>query len=236
MSRNRPFKGPVPRVAGIAIAVLLGVGSVVAHAEDSGQRYAKLSADTESFERHNQTLQKQISTQQQRLADVEAQAVQLDATAAEIVPLLTRMYEDLDKFVAGDLPFLDPIGDSADSRKDRMQHLKDMMADASVSVAEKYRRVLEAYQIEIDYGRTMAAYTGTLEDGRKAEYVRVGRVSLLYRTEDGEESGYWDASQKKWVVDNDYKDAVSQALRIARKEVAPDVMNIPVPAAQEVRS
>ena len=133
-------------------------------------------------------------------------------------------------------PFLDPIGDSADSRKDRMEHLKGMMADAGVSAAEKYRRLLEAYQIEIEYGRTMAAYTGQLEDGRKAEYVRVGRVALMYRTEDGTESGYWDKDQKKWVVDNDYRDAVLRAIRVARKEIAPDVLNIPVPAAQEVRS
>lgn len=236
MSRNRPYKGPVHRVAGIAIAVLLGVGSVVVHAEDAGQRYAKLSADTESFERHNQTLAKQIATQQSRLADVEAQAAQLDATAASVAPLLERMYTELDTFVTGDLPFLDPIGDSADSRKDRMLRLKDMMVDAGVDAAEKYRRLLEAYQIEIEYGRTTASYLGSLEDGRKAEFVRVGRVALLYRSDDGQESGYWDSAQKKWVVDNDYRDAVAQAIRIARKEVAPDVLQIPVPAAQEVRS
>ncbi len=236
MSRNRRHIGPVSRVAGIAVAIALGVGSMVAQAQDAGQRYARLSADTESFTRYNSMLQKQIATQQGRLAEVESQAAALDATAAAMGPLLTRMYEDLDRFVAGDLPFLDPIGDSADSRKDRMQRLKDMMADAGVAVAEKYRRLLEAYQIEIEYGRTMSTYFGQLEDGRKAEYVRVGRVALMYRTEDGEEAGYWDKDQKKWVVDNDYRDEVAHAIRIAKKEVAPDVMNIPVPAAQEVRS
>ena len=236
MSRNRRHIGPVSRVSGIAFAIALGVGSMFAQAQDAGQRYAKLSADTESFTRYNAMLQKQIATQQGRLAEVEAQAAALDATAAGMGPLLTRMYEDLDRFVAGDLPFLDPIGDSADSRKDRMQRLKDMMADAGVGVAEKYRRLLEAYQIEIEYGRTMSTYLGQLEDGRKAEYVRVGRVALMYRTEDGEEAGYWDKDQKKWVVDNDFRDEVSHAIRIAKKEVAPDVINIPVPAAQEVRS
>lgn len=236
MSRNRPHIGPVHRVASIAIALLLGVGSVATHAQDAGERYAKLSADTESFTRYNATLQKQIASQQQRLADVEAQSAALDATAASLGPLLTRMHDDLDKFVAADLPFLDPIGDSADSRKDRMQRLKEMMADAGVSQAEKYRRLLEAYQIEIEYGRTVAAYAGQLEDGRKADYVRVGRLALLYRTQDGQEAGYWDHTQKKWIVDNDYRDAVAQALRVAKKEVAPDVMFVPVPPAQEARS
>lgn len=236
MSRNRPHIGPVHRVARTAIAIVLGVCSVVSHAQDAGERFAKLSAETESFTRYNETLQKQISSQQQRLADVEAQSAALDATAASLGPLIMRMHEDLEKFVASDLPFLDPIGDSPDSRKDRMLRLKEIVADAGVSQAEKYRRLLEAYQIEIEYGRTVAAYAGQLDDGRKAEYVRVGRVALLYRTEDGLEAGYWDHAQKKWIVDNDYRDAVSQALRVAKKEVAPDVMFLPVPPAQEASS
>ncbi len=236
MSPKRPYIGPVHRVARTAIALLLSVGGVVSHAQDAGERFAKLSAETESFTRYNATLQKQIASQQQRLADVEAQSSALDATAASLAPLITRMHDDLEKFVSADLPFLDPIGDSADSRKDRMQRLKEMVADAGVSQAEKYRRLLEAYQIEIEYGRTVAAYTGQLEDGRKAEYVRVGRVALLYRTQDGLEAGYWDHTQKKWIVDNDYRDAVAQALRVAKKEVAPDVMFLPVPPAQEASS
>ncbi|MFM7784835.1 MAG: DUF3450 family protein, partial [Gammaproteobacteria bacterium] len=114
--------------------------------------------------------------------------------------------------------------------------LRGLMGDPGVTVAEKYRRLLEAYQIEIEYGRSMAAYTGVLEDGRKADYVRIGRVALMYRTEDGTEAGYWDRDQKQWVIDNDYRGTVLTALRVARKELAPDVIQIPIPAAQEVRS
>ena len=100
--------------------------------------------------------------------------------------------------------------------------------------AERYRRLLEAYQIELDYGRTMVSYKGKLEDGREADFVRVGRVSLLYRTADGEESGYWDAQQKKWVVANDYNKAIENAVLIATKESAPELIMVPVPAPQEV--
>jgi Protein of unknown function (DUF3450) len=100
--------------------------------------------------------------------------------------------------------------------------------------AERYRRLLEAYQIELDYGKTMVSYKGKLEDGREADFVRVGRVSLLYRTADGEESGYWDAQQKKWVVANEYNKAIEIAVLIATKESAPDLIMVPVPAPQEV--
>ena len=100
--------------------------------------------------------------------------------------------------------------------------------------AERYRRLLEAYQIELDYGRTMISYKGKLEDGREADFVRVGRVSLLYRTADGEEAGYWDVEQKKWVVANEYNKAVENAVLIATKESTPELVTVPVPAPQEV--
>ncbi len=100
--------------------------------------------------------------------------------------------------------------------------------------AERYRRLLEAYQIELDYGRTMISYKGKLEDGREADFVRVGRVSLLYRTADGEEAGYWDAEQNKWVVANEYNKAVENAVLIATKESTPELVTVPVPAPQEV--
>jgi acetoin utilization deacetylase AcuC-like enzyme len=61
----------------------------------------------------------------------------------------------------------------------------------------------------------------------------VGRVTLLYRTADGEESGYWDAEQKKWVVANEYNKAIEIAVLIATKESAPDLIMVPVPAPQE---
>ncbi len=100
--------------------------------------------------------------------------------------------------------------------------------------AERYRRLLEAYQIELEYGRTMVAYKGKLEDGREADFVRVGRVTLLYRTADGEEAGYWDAQQKKWVVADEYNKAIEATLLMATKEIPPDLTAIPVPAPQEV--
>jgi hypothetical protein len=53
---------------------------------------------------------------------------------------------------------------------------------------------------------------------------------------DGTETGYWDNEQKAWVVDEDYDRAIEQALRIAKQEGAPDLITVPVPAAQESRS
>jgi hypothetical protein len=81
----------------------------------------------------------------------------------------------------------------------------------------------------------MFAYKGQLEDGRDADFLRLGRVSMVYRTVDGEEAGYWDAEQKAWVVDSDLAKAIHEAVQIATKEIAPDLVILPVPAPREVQ-
>jgi hypothetical protein len=132
-----------------------------------------------------------------------------------------------------DVPFL------FEERTNRVKSLQELMPRADVAISEKYRRIIEAYQIELEYGRTLEAYEGRIEDGagvRTVDFVRLGRVSLMYQTLDGAETGYWNAQEKKWVVDNSYAEAVAEARRVARKDGAPDLLKVPVPAPQEVRS
>jgi hypothetical protein len=225
-------RGPARGATRLLAALALAVTGVAADAQDGGARYAKLLADAESYQRYNTLIERQLDSQRSELASLEAQFLQLDGTAGDVTAMVQRMFESLEQFVAADLPFLDPVSD----RNARMTRLRDLVADEGVALSEKYRRLLEAYQIELEYGRTVASYTGKTDDGRDAEFVRVGRVALLYRTSDGLESGYWDQVGGKWVVDNDTRDAVLHALRVARKELAPDVIQVPVPAAQEVGS
>lgn len=232
MSGHTMNRGPARGAARLLAALALAVSGVAAEAQDAGTRYAKLLADTESYQRYNALIERQLDSQRGELASLEAQFLQLDGTAVDVTAMVRRMFESLEQFVDADLPFRDPVSD----RQERITRLRDLVADEGIALAEKYRRLLEAYQIELEYGRTVASYTGKTEDGRDAEFVRVGRIALLYRTSDGLESGYWDQAGGKWVIDNDARDAVLHALRVAKKELAPDIIQVPVPAAQEVGS
>jgi hypothetical protein len=113
------------------------------------------------------------------------------------------------------------------------------MSSAETTVAEKYRSILEAYQAELEYGNTLETYAGHLgtgADARTVEFARLGRITLMYRTLDGEETGYWDANQKTWVVDDSYADEIEEAIRVARGDGPQELLIVPVPAPQEVRS
>jgi hypothetical protein len=139
----------------------------------------------------------------------------------------------LARFVELDVPFL------VDERTDRVRNLQSLMSRADVTISEKYRLILEAYQIELDYGRTFDAYEGRLgtdATARTVEFARLGRVSLMYRTLDGSETGYWDARQKQWVVDPSYAGAIEKAIRVANGDDNADLLTVPVPPPQEVRS
>lgn len=201
----------------------------IATAEDGADAYARLMAQADSLERYNAGREDLLESQLAEIASLQVQIDGLAATAVAVPPLLQRMFDTLSEFVDGDLPFLPA------ERRDRIDRLGEIMA-SETPVAEKYRRLLEAYRIELEYGRVMSAYRGELEDGREAQFVHLGRITLLYRTLDGAESGYWDDAAGKWVADSSYARAISDAFSMASEEITPDLLAVPVPAATETSS
>jgi hypothetical protein len=87
----------------------------------------------------------------------------------------------------------------------------------------------------MEYGRTIEAYEGKLAgtDERTVQLLRIGRLSLLYQTMDGKETGYWDRDKKAWVVDNHYAHAFREGTHVAKKLGAPDILIAPIPAPEE---
>lgn len=219
----------IAAVAGGLLALAAATTGVAQQAA-GGDRYARTLADADITARHNVQIQQQLGSQQDEIASLEAQIAGLDATAVEVQSLLQRMFDELVAFVASDVPFF------KEQRDARIEVLRELMTNIEATPAEKYRRLVEAYQIELEYGRTMSAYKQALPDGREAELVRLGRVSLLYRTVDGAEAGYWDNERKEWVEDDDSAAAIEEALRIAKEETAADLIRVPVPAPKGGRS
>jgi hypothetical protein len=192
--------------------------------------FRALTQELDSLKRYDGHLQRMVEGQQRAISDLERQLDEVAITHREVVPLLERMVESLTRFIELDLPFL------IEQRRERAQRLTELIDSPELSLAEKYRRVLEAYRVEAEYGRSMGAYRGPLAsaDGeRTVEFLRVGRVAFIYRTLDGAEAGVWDPATSSWAdLSDEYRGRLRQAFRMARKQAAPDLLLLPVPAPE----
>lgn len=201
--------------------------------DELASEYRRVLQDTRSLEVYNQQVADLIESQTVEMASLEAQIEGVTAVSRDIVPLMVRMIDTLEKFVELDLPFL------LQERRERVAKLREIMERSDVNLSEKYRRLMEAYQIENEFGRTIEAYRGELDQGgstRTVDFLRIGRVTLLYQTLDAVETRVWDPEKKAWIdLGDDYRSPVRQGLRMARKQIAPDLLLVPVGAAEDAR-
>lgn len=116
----------------------------------------------------------------------------------------------------------------------RVEQLKELLNRADISLPEKYRRVMEAYRVEADYGHSIEAYSGDLvrDDAvRTVEFLRLGRVALYYLSLDATTAGYWNRQTRQWqILPDKFRNAVTQGLLIAKKQVPPDLVSLPITA------
>lgn len=192
------------------------------------QAYRTASQRLESLTIYNQQMEKLIASQQSEVASIKKQTAEIDNIETGALPLMLKMTETLDELLKADVPFL------KDERQKRLENLRGLIDRADVTAGEKYRRIMEAYLVEVDYGRTIEAYRGELvvnNDARTVDFLRIGRVGLYYQTLDGNESGRWNNSRGAWeMLDSAYRTSVRDGLRIARKQTPPELLTLPVNA------
>ncbi|MDD9965511.1 MAG: DUF3450 domain-containing protein [Myxococcales bacterium] len=195
---------------------------------DLTAQYRNVQRRMDSLKVYNGQLNDLIDAQEAKVSEIRAEIDEVSVVGRQVLPLMHRMVDSLAKFVELDVPFL------LEERRKRVQLLRETMARADVSNAEKYRRVVEAYQIENEYGRTIEAYKESVKIGGKekpVEFLRIGRVSLIYKTLDGQEFGVWDTKKKAYMpMDSGYERDILAGLRIAREQEAPNIIRVPVPA------
>jgi hypothetical protein len=175
---------------------------------------------SEALSAYNDQLAKLVTSQDQELASLIEQIGRVTVVSRALTPMMLNMIDALGEFVALDLPFL------PEERSQRVERLKKLMDQSDVSESEKYRQIVEAYQIETDYGRTIERYKGEIElDGaaRTVDFLRIGRVALLFQSLDTDIVGHYDPKTKTFVkLDSSYNAAVRYGMRVAGKQRAPD--------------
>ena len=209
-------------------------------AEQSQQRIEALDDETMSLvasynreiERYedlltyNENLRQLLESQQRERTRIQSELNEVEIVRQEIVPLIVEMVEVLDQFVELDHPMLE------EERRSRVQSLRSVIARADVDIAEKYRRVIEAYQIEAEYGQTLEAYEAqALVDGRDitVDYLRLGRVALFYLSLDRQQGGIWNTQTQDWEpLPEQYLQDLEFAIRVAREQAPPNLIDLPL--------
>jgi hypothetical protein len=213
--------------------------------ERSQQRVDQLDAQTqallsdyranlkqlEQLNRYNASQQRQVAAQRRELESLRKDIDNISGLQRAVQPLMEDMLDALERFVEADLPFL------PDERRQRIVRLRQILEDPDRSAAQRYRLIVEAYQIENEYGRTIESYRGRVAaDGREyenAEFLRIGRMALIVKTDDDALLKRFDPKRREWVdLDRSFIPHVRTGLRIAREQLPPDLMTVPVSAPQ----
>lgn len=184
--------------------------------------------ETESLKIYNDNLEKVVMDQRAEVVSINEQLNGLEATNRGIVPLMLEMIDAFETIVENDMPF------RLEERRARVERLRDMMDQADVTASEKYRRVMEAYQGEIEYGRTTEAYSEALPTtGQTVDFLRVGRTLLVYQSSDQLTTGWFNPATRAYEeLPDRYRLQVKEGLAIARNEKAPNLVMLPVPGPE----
>jgi hypothetical protein len=209
------------------------INSIVEGTRSLEDQYRSVTKETDGLRVYNRLMVAQTEGQQAVLEDISLSMDQVDVINRQIFPLMQKMIDGLEQSISLDVPFL------MAERSERVDNLKAIMERSDVSVAEKFRKVMEAYQIENDFGSTIETYKEslTLEDGTTRDYnmLRIGRVGLFFQSEDTNITGRWDNEARQFVLDNGARNEVRKGLRIAKQLIAPELILVPVSAATEAQ-
>lgn len=189
-------------------------------------RYNTELARYEDLITYNDNMRQLIASQAAEKARLDGELQEIEVVRRSVVPLMVEMVDVLERFIDLDQPML------KEERLARLDELKRNLTRSDVEIAERYRRVIEAYQIEAEYGQTIEAYEGplSLEDRElTVDYLRVGRVGLYYLSLDRENGGIWDPVDDRWMaLDESELDALDFAVRVARKQAPPNLVPLPL--------
>ena len=226
--------------AATAITSQKKIDSIESNTRDIERKYRAVNKENDGLSVYIEQLDKQLLNQQIEINNIDSSIRQVTLIERQITPLMLRMIESLELFVAADVPF------QKEERTVRIESLRELMGRSDVTVAEKYRKVMDAYQKEMDYGRTIKTYRSTLDLAgnseattglREVDFLRVGRLSLMFLSLDGQSLGIWDQEAKAWQpLEGEYKAKLTTALRIAREQAAPSLIKIPVAAPTKLNS
>ncbi len=189
-------------------------------------QFDALQSETANLQSYRDALQRRLENTRKRLAAKQQQLAEIEKIDEEIAPFLDELLAQLRQVVGSGVPFL------AEERSKRLSRMEEMMDDPNVSISERYRRLMEALQIEAEYGFTTEVYGEEIDSpsGKvQVEVFRLGRLNLFYLSLDGRSCGFYDEATGQWqALDDSWLREISAAIAMARKEKPVDFVSLPI--------
>ena len=184
----------------------------------------------ETLKLFNDRLQRSVAAQERAKLSLATSIEDASLIERQLMPLMLRMIDGLEQFIAADMPF------KLQERNNRIARIKSFLTNANITAAERFNQVLSAYEAENEYGTSLAVYIETLNlsgEELTVNLLQVGRAALYYQTLDGAESGYWDKNNKQWqTLDSSYNQGISDSIRIVEGKDVVDLMSLPISAPE----
>jgi len=190
------------------------------------QRYRAAEASIAYLTERRSLAADRLGGLEARVAELERRLDESDRLQTGLEDTLGVMLARLETWVATDLPFLPA------ERRLRLDLLRQELVRPEVPPSEKLRRLLEAFQIEAQYGGTVEVYQDRVRVAADSLYVdilRLGRLSLFWRTPDGARAGEYDRVARAWVdLPGKHHRAIGQAMEMAEHRRAVDLVSLPL--------
>lgn len=195
------------------------------------QDFRATNGEIDQLKVYNKQMSEIVANQQLEIANINQQIREIEFTEQGILPLMSQMLDALEQFNQLDLPFL------VKEREVRLEKLRVLMTRADITVSEKYRRVLEAFQIEVEYGRTLETYRDKAEDNVVYDYLRIGRTALYRLTLSADKAWAWNKQTHEWqMIDQGLLRNIRKAQSVARQTAAPELLTLPLVSPFSVKA
>ena len=185
--------------------------------------YKVVSKQVEGLKLYNEQKRIQIQAQLDLMDKLDNQLTQVVVIQRQIPPLAQKMLDTLETFISLDTPF------RKEERRERVDLVRSSLAKPKVTASEQVRQVLEAYNIEAEYGRKIDTYEDELSDGTVVNILVIGRIGMFYQTKDERTSGRWNNETGEWEeLSSSYRKPIRDAISIAKKLAPTDMLMMPV--------
>lgn len=207
------------------------IDKIVDSAQGRLIQYRSLLKQVEGLKAYNEQLSKQIESQKDLITRFDNSITQVSLIERQMVPLINKMARSLKNFVEIDLPF------STTERQERMVYIQESLSSADTDLAEKFRLIIEAYQIENEYGRKIDHFEEIIlidDTPYEVDVLRVGRITMVAQTKDTQTSAYWNNASEQWeLLDNtEYRSSIREGIKMAKKQASINIVSLPISAPE----